>query len=131
MEQSLVAFLLASAGLTGLTGTRIHWVKAPPGVTAPYVVLTLVSSPRDMKMSGPSGLRMSRVQADCYGPTYASAKGVAQQVEARLSGYRGATGTTTFDGIFLDSERDGFEDDATPTDLHRVMLDFLIWHKET
>jgi len=131
MEESLAGYLLSATALSALVASRIYWVRAPQGVSKPYVLLTLIGSPRDMKMSGPSGLRMSRVQIDCCGLTYTNTKGVARAVEVRLSGFRGTAGTTTFDGVFLDSERDGLEDGDTPDDLARVSMDFLIWHKET
>lgn len=129
MEEALVTRLLAVAGLTALTATRIYWNLAPQNVAKPYVVLTRVTGIRDMKMSGPSGLVESRVQVDCYGATYASAKGVALQAETALSGYKGTVSTTIFDGCFLVMERHGYVPDDTPDRLHRISLDFIIWHK--
>jgi hypothetical protein len=129
MEESLVALLLAHAPLAALTGTRIYWLRAPQNVAAPYVVLQTVSAIPDVSHSGPSGLVAGRVQADCYGLTYASAKGAARAVSGRLSGFRGTQGGTVFDGVFKDSERDLYEDDASTDKLFRVSMDFIIWHK--
>lgn len=130
MEESFVALLLAASGLSALVSARIFWGKAPQSVAAPYVVLSRVSGIPDYHLQGPSGLVQSRVQADCYGTTYASAKGVARQVEARLSGFRGPHGTTQFDGVFKVGERDLYNDDPTPAALHAVSMDFTLWHKE-
>jgi hypothetical protein len=132
MEESLVALLLAHTPLTSLTGTRIHWLRAPQGVAMPYVVLQMITRLPDMTHAGPSGLNAARVQIDCYGLSYGSAKAVARAVEGRLSGYRGTPtppGTTVFDGVFKDAERDGYEDEASTDKLFRVSMDFIIWHK--
>lgn len=129
MESALVAHLLGSAGLATLVGTRINWVRAPQGALSPRIVLYRISGVRDMHMAGPSGLIASRVQVDCLGLTYDSAKSVARAVEARLSGFSG-TRAIRFDGCFLVNERDDFSDTDTPDKLFRTSLDFIIWHKE-
>lgn len=129
MEEALVAYLLAGTGLAGLVGTRIHWVRSPQSVASPRVVLYRIGGLRDMTMAGPSGLVSSRVQIDCIGLTYASAKAVARAAEARLSGYSGTTGGIDFEGCFLIGERDVFEDGDTPDKLFRTSLDFTVWHK--
>lgn len=113
-----------------LVGARVHWVRSPQASAAPRVVLYRISGLRHMSLSGPSGIVDSRVQVDCIGASYASAKAVARAVEARLSGYSGITGGTDFQGCFLIGERDDFEDTDTPDKLFRTSLDFNIWHKE-
>lgn len=129
MEEALRTFLLASAGLTALVGTRIHWVRSPQGSASPRIVLYVISGLRDMRMDGPTGLIASRVQVDCIGASYGSAKAVARAVEARLSGYTGTASGIVFQGCFLIGERDDFEDADTPDKLFRTSLDFNIWHK--
>ena len=129
MEEALIAHLLAASGITSLVGQRINWTRSPQGAAAPRIVLYRISGLRDMVMSGPTGLVSSRVQADCFGLTYASAKGVARAVETRLSGYSGTTGGIRFEGAFLVSERDDYFDGETPDKLFRTSLDFIVWHK--
>jgi hypothetical protein len=131
MEESLIGLLLASAGLTALVSTRVNWNRIEAPALPPYIILRRVSGVRDYRMSGATGLVETRVQVDCFGATYASAKGAARAIEAAISGYKGASSTTTFDGIFLAAERDLIDDDDTPADLHGVSLDFMVWHKET
>lgn len=131
MEASLIGLLLATSGVTAAVSTRINWNRIEPPAVTPYVILQRISGVRDYKMSGATGLTESRVQIDCYGSTYASAKGAAQAIEAALSGYKGASGTTTFDGIFLTAERDLVDEDEGPADLHGISMDFMLWHKET
>ena len=129
MEESLMALLLAHTPLTGLVGTRVYWMRAPQNVAKPYVVLQVITALPDVTHQGPSGLVAGRVQADCYGLTYASAKGVARAVTGRLSGFRGPRDGTMFDGIFKDAERDEYEDENSPDKLFRTSMDFIIWHK--
>lgn len=130
MEESLVAKLLAASGLVALVVDRVNWNKIETPAAVPYVILRRISGGRDYHMGAASGLVETRVQADCYGGTYASAKGVARAVEAALSGFQGVQGSTTFDGIFLTAERDLIDEDDSPVDLHGVSLDFIVWHKE-
>ena len=131
MEEALVAFLLADTALTALLGTNIYWMQKPQGVSTPVLVLTRISGTRDMQMLGPSGLVESRVQCDCDGLTYASAKNTARALRNRLSGFKGTQGVMTFHGCFLEAERDTFEDALTTDKIFRTSLDFMIWHKET
>lgn len=131
MEEALVAYLLAGSSLAALVGTRIHWVRSPQGTVSPRVVLYRISGLRDMRMAGPTGLVSSRVQCDCIGTTYGSAKATARALEARLSGYSGTTGGIVFQGAFLVGERDDFFDTDTPDKLFRTSLDFNLWTKGT
>lgn len=129
MEESLIALLLAVSGVTTVVGERVHWNRIEAPAVAPYVILRTISGTRDYAMDGATGLVESRVQVDCYGSTYASAKTAARAIEAALSGYRGTQGGTEFGGVFLTAERDLVDEDESPADLHGVSLDFTIWHK--
>lgn len=130
MEEALLSYLKAASAIASLVGTRINLVRSPQGTVCPRVVLTRVSGLRDMTLNnGPSGYVSSRVQVDCYGTSYGSAKTVARAIEARLSGYSGTTGGVRFEGCFLIGERDDFFDTETPDKLFRTALDFNIWHK--
>lgn len=134
MEESLISLLMAYAPLQALIGSnpaRVYWVRAPQGVMPPYVTLQVISGNPDVSHEGPNGLVEARVQADCYGLTYGSAKTVSRAVTDRLSGFKGTRNTTVFGGIFKDGERDGYDDEESPDKLFRVSMDFMIWHKGT
>lgn len=131
MHQSLTGLLLADAPLASLVEGRIFWKKMEPTAALPRVVLHTISREPDYNMNQASGLVSTRIQVDCLGETYASAQAVANAIVTLLSGYKGTTGTTKFDGIFMDSMRDALEEDDTPSDLFGVSLDFTLWHKET
>ena len=130
MEEALRALLLSGSDLTAQVGTRVHCVRSPQAAALPRVVLYRISGERDMHMQGPSGLVASRVQVDCIGASYGSAKAVARAVETVLSGYSGTFSGIWFQGVFLISERDDYEDGDTPDKLFRTSLDFNIWHKD-
>ena len=117
---------LLQAGLAPLVPPgSINWAEHPQGVDRPYVVLTLPSDTEGATMQGRDGLRQSRVQVDCYGPTFASVAAIRVAVMDTLHGYRGGN----FRGVFFDGARSLREpgDDA----VHRLSMDFLThWRAE-
>ncbi|MBB4001592.1 DUF3168 domain-containing protein [Aurantimonas endophytica] len=131
MEEALAAHLLATAGLTALVGNRVNWNARPQASATPSVVLTRVGGTPDYTMAGASGLVETRVQIDAWGKTYSSAIGVSRAVKTVLSGFSATVGAIMFQGSFLESERQSFEQGSGGEEFHRVSLDFIIWHKET
>ncbi len=131
MEEKLIALLLANSSLSALVSDRIYWSKMEPSSLLPRINMTVVSDVADYNMDSASGLRVARVQIDCYGETYASARAVSRAVEAAIGGYKGTSGAVKFDGIFMVEQRDVIEEDNTPSDLFGVSVDYQIWHKET
>lgn len=122
MEEALTALLASVA-----SGRR-YWVRAPQDAQLPYVVLNVISAPRDYHTRGPSGYVQSRVQCDCYGSTYSAAKTTARALRAATSGIRG----DDIQGVFIESERDLPAEDAGPVNnLFRTSIDLIIHHKET
>jgi hypothetical protein len=129
MEEALVSYLAADVGLTALVGDRITWKKATQGKVNPYVVLHKIDGLRESDMDGFAGLITARVQVDCWGLTYLSAKSVARAVEARLRNFRGTHAGQIFYGCFVESERDVEEETPAPDDVFGVSLDFIIHYK--
>lgn len=129
MEAAIIALMLAHAPLTALVGGRIKPVVRGQGQPLPAVVFNRITGARDMTMAGPSGTAESLVQIDCYGETYAATKAVANAVRGVLSGYRGTVGGVEVLGVFLESERDSFDADATAK-IYRVSMDFTVWAVE-
>lgn len=131
MEEALVNFMLADAGLAALVSTRINWQTRPQGNALPSISLHRVSGVRDYAMEGPTGLVESRVQVDCWGETYVSALDVARAVRDLLSGIRQTTGGIELQGVFISGERHDYEKDGNAAEaFHRVSMDFQIWHSE-
>jgi hypothetical protein len=124
MEAALIARLLATAGVTALVSTRINWKRRPQAEPLPAIVLHVVSRIPDVTHGGRSGLIVSRVQVDCWGATFGSAKAVARAVENALTAQTFTQGSVRFDAILIDSERDDTTDETTP--LFRTSLDLMI-----
>ena len=130
MEKALRALLRANAGLSALTGV-VDWGLRPQNDSSlPAVVLQRVYGGRDYHLTGASGLVESRVQADCYGETYGSAKGTANALMAIVNAYSATYDGVQFQRISIDSERDTNETEAADRHLFRTSIDLLIWHDE-
>lgn len=132
MEEAFTNYLLVSSGLTDLVGPRITWATRPQASSLPALVLHKISGAPEYSDEGEAGLFSARIQIDCWGGTYAAAKGVAREVMARLSG-DGAAFTQEgieFQAVFNEDGQDSFERGAGGEDLYRHRLDFIIWYKE-
>ena len=116
MEEELYALL------SGALSFPIAWGTLGQGTTLPRAAMFRVSGVRDMHNQG-TGLMQGRLQVDCYGNTFADAITASRAVGATLEGYAGGS----ILGVFLDSIRDGFEDDADL--VHRVSLTFQIHYR--
>jgi hypothetical protein len=126
MEAALIAKLLAATGVTALVSTRINWSRRPQGAALPAIVLHRIDGTPDVHHAGASGLVVSRVQVDCWGASYGSAKAVARAVETAITAQTFTQGAVRFDVILIDSERDDSTDETTP--LFRTSLDLMVHH---
>lgn len=125
METALRALLIA--GLPGLTGTRINWGEHPDAEDRPYVVLHLISLREGHTMQGPDGLERSRVQVDCYAPSFGQARELGAQVKQALNHHHGGG----FRGVLFDTARTSRESGNENAALYRCSLDFLInWRND-
>lgn len=129
MEEALIAILLAAAGVTTLTGDKVYPGVRPQGSALPAIIFNRISGRPGYVMSGPDGSSESRVQIDAYADSYAATKALARAVRSTLSGLRGAHHGVTFQGVFLESARDGFEGE-NPERIFRVSMDFTVWAVE-
>lgn len=121
MEETLTTLL------AGVAGGRRYWVRAPQRAGRPFLVLNVISAPRDYHMTGASDPVAYRVQVDAYGATYQAAKDTARAVIGILSGYRGGR----IQGAFLAAERDMPAADAGEVNvLFRTSLEFMIHYQE-
>ena len=130
IEQALMTLLNATAALTAVTSTRIYFVKSPQDVTAPYVVVSKISSVRQHDHDGAAGLAQARFQFSCFATTYTVVKTMAAAIQSALQGYSGTmggAGGVTVNGAFYEDETDFWEEESK---LYHLALDFLLWHKE-
>ena len=122
MEEAFRSILLGASAVTAISGSRISYGSAAQGAALPYVVLHVIGDNEEHTYKGPDGLSQGRVQADCYGTTYAQAKLLSRAVRAALDGYRGGN----FSGIFHASTRDQREGGTNePERPFYVQMDFL------
>lgn len=130
MEEALTSYLLADAQVSAACGQRVYWVLRPQGSATPCLVLNVISDLPEYVMSGADGLSQTRVQVDAYGATYAAAKTAMRAAKNRLSGATFTQSGVTFQGAFVDGERDSFEAGSNTADrFFRVSVDFILWHR--
>ena len=103
--------------ISGVAGGRVFPNLAPNDVQTPYLVYLRVASVPENTLADGVPIDNTRVQIDCFDTTYAAALTLAESVKAALR-----ASNITF---VLLMEQDQFEFDAL---LHRVILDFSIWH---
>lgn len=127
MEEAFVAKLLGVSALTAIVGQRITWARRDQGGALPAVVLYVIDGVPDYHLGGGSGLTESRIQVDCWGPTYLSAKSAARAIKAALSGARFDHGGIRFDAVLVADERDETTDE-NGTPLFRTSLDLMVHH---
>ena len=98
------------------------WAKvAPDGTLAPYIVYGRVTSSEENTLddNGGSGNEENTLmQIDVWGKTYAEAQAKAGAVKAAMKSWA------------TENIKTGDQDDYEPdTKLHRVILEYSIWHK--
>ena len=111
MEDDLRELLLSAAvtGTVFVPGIEVNWDAHPQGEALPGVVLTRIAGAEGYTQTGRDGLLQAVVQVDVYGPDHAPVVGIAREIAAALSGYRGDGVCGFFEGIFLTATRSGRE----------------------
>jgi hypothetical protein len=143
IEKGLIPFLLADAGVAALVGTRVYPNKVPQDVTTwPRIILHRISTTRPKSNQGRVGQVSARLQLECWGLTYLSAKTLAMAVlnargpdgiaGPRLDGFKGRMGNVVVQSCFAEDEREDYFAPAFGDDVgaHRVMFDLVIWFEE-
>ena len=126
MEEALIAILLANAGVAALVGARVYPGVRPQGASLPAVIFNRISGQPGYTMDGPDGSSESRVQVDAYAGSYGATKALARAARLALSGLSGVHHGVTFQGVFMEGARDGFEGES-PERIFRVSMDFTVW----
>lgn len=107
MQLVLANLLLSHAPLAALISNRAHWDEMPQGQPLPNIVMFVVSGVTNYTMKGPKPPFMARIQFDCRGGSAAQARGVAEALETKLSGFSGVFQGFDFQGCFEQSQRTG------------------------
>lgn len=124
--EALRVVLLADAAVTAAIGTRLHPSKLPQSPALPAVVYAVVSEVPVHTLDG-AGYQLAgaRVQFDCYGVSYAAARGAWSAIEVVL---RTLAKTKPGAGLeaWLEDARDLYDDVAQ---LHRISADVRVWRR--
>lgn len=134
MVNDAIYYILSNAaGVTAITSTRIYPLQAPQNVTRPYITYQRISTERDGSLDGPNGLVSASVQVDCWATTNDAARALADAVRLAFDDYRGSAASTIIQGVFLKQDFDNWEQELAGGEslLHRVTLEFNVWHEET
>lgn len=119
--------------LSGIAGGRRYWGRAESisAADGAFLVLNVISAPRDYTMSGPSNYVETRIQMDIYAGTYTAVRDTAATAIAALNGYAGTVAATKIMLIRIESEGD---QDATSageaSHLFRRSVDLIVHHDE-
>lgn len=130
MEEALIALLLNAPAVTVLVADRVRPVMRSQTDNPPCVVLTTISNLPEYHTGGQSDLASARVQVDCYGKTASEALSLARVVKRAMPKRPFNQGAVEFGGIFQLGERQSFEGEVPSSRLHRVSIDFRVWHSE-
>lgn len=128
LEKALAAHL--ASGVTAV-GSRVYPMVIPQNAALPCITYQRISTPRQYVMGSSDVVTNARMQIDCWGSSYSSAKTVAESVLTALNQQMGDLGTGAKKFTVLvslaDSESDGYEPD---TGRYRVRIDFRIMYEE-
>lgn len=129
LEEGIRATLLADAGVSALTGTRVYPRKAPQTPGLPLITMTRVATGRGHDMQGSDGLPNGTIQLACWAVTPLEASSVATAVKGRLEG----RAWETWGDVLVESSLCVGERDLDDPDTGRagVGLDFAIQYQET
>jgi hypothetical protein len=128
MEEGIIARLLATSAVTALVAQRVYPGRRPQASALPAIDLNTISGAPTYTNDGESGLASARVEINCWGDSYTSAKLLARAVKTSLSAFVGEAGGITFQNVLLDAERDFSETGGNQAEyLFRTNLDFIVW----
>lgn len=128
IEGAYTSYLTGSAGLTGIVGDNIHWLKRPAWKDLPGVTLQKINERR--LVGSQMGLSETIIQVDCWATTYAVMKSIGNAIVMLCNGVAMTIETTEFQGMFIDADEDGLEGES-PEQFFRNRLDVRIWHRES
>lgn len=130
MEEGIVARLLTDSGVAALVSDRVYPVSVPQASPMPAIAYVRISGQPVYTSDGESGLASARLEIDCWGETYTSAKQVARAVIESLSAWFGTSASIVFQFVLLDTERDFREGGSNNSEyLFRTNLDLIVWYE--
>lgn len=127
MLDDLRTLITSDGTVSGLIGARMYPNRIPQDKALPAVAYQLISQPHIYAHAeGDVGLHRARVQITVQATSYSSLRSVIEAVTDVVSGYRGTTGSTWFNAIFVDNTPDEWSESfERPTG----RVDLIIWHR--
>lgn len=129
VEEPIIARLLAAVAVAALVSTRVYPVSRLQGSALPAITVQRIDGAPLLTDEGASGLENPRIQIDCWGSSYGSAKTVARAVVANINAFDGTLSGVNIPLIELEAERDMPREAGANANeyLFRTSLDFQIW----
>jgi hypothetical protein len=118
------AFIFARLNGSTAAANRVYPLLLPQQPTYPAVTYQQISSVASHAMGQDSPLTRLRVQVNSWGKTYAEARALATEVEARLKRFRGQAGSVTVLDVLRDNELETIEGDGL---IRRIIQDYTVF----
>jgi len=106
IQATLRTWLLDDPAVAGLIGERLYPLRAPQGVTAPYVVYEVESSEHWPSLQGDLTLKRIGVWYRCFAAGYAAANEVAEKIKSRLVAAPGQA--TGIEDVHIEDEDEAY-----------------------
>lgn len=127
MEEAIIQKLLEANSVTAIASTRIYPGLRLQSSELPSVIINTISSDPSYSDDGYDGIDESRIQIDCIGDTYSSAKNLARAVVLELGAFSGNVSGVKFYYITLDTQKDTTDAGVGGSEyLFRTTLDFAV-----
>ncbi|MBK8916374.1 MAG: DUF3168 domain-containing protein [Phycisphaerales bacterium] len=128
IKADIVALLRTIAGM----GAKVHWDLAPQDEPAPYIVCTRIFGDPVNNLDGADGMKLTRIQADCWDETPKAAEDLLELVNAKFDTWAtgGATATPAAANVHGCVRLGENPDDYDPvTKHHKASADFSVHHE--
>lgn len=122
---AIIAMLNAQASITALAQAVEQW-PLTQGAARPSITV-FGDDNYDRAFDGPVDVVRGEYDLSCWSTDAVECKDLAKAVAAAIDDYKGTHAGVRFQQIFLNSSNQLFEDDS---ELHRIALQFTIWHSE-
>jgi len=113
-------------GVHQVISDRIYPAQYPQGATLPVIVYANAGKERHKNLNGFNGLEVTRIQLECIGATYTSAKQLGDLVLADLDDFTGTVGTLNVRRIAYISDTDVPYLSANENDTFSCRQDYYI-----
>ncbi|NJC06515.1 hypothetical protein GGQ97_002308 [Sphingomonas kaistensis] len=134
LASALLKRLDDDGAVTGLVGTRKHWVTRSQSGGLPAIVMQVISEERPQSLDGFDDMRTARVQVAALALRYGEARKVLEAAIAALvpeAEVTGADGTALFWEASVEGPRDTSEDVTGVGLVHRTIADLIIRYSLT